>query len=107
MASTGGGTICCPSRNLPAEKVLAESKLPVALTRFLEDHPSVKTIYLHLDNDGPGRLATKAIMTVIPEEYEVKNRPPPTGKDVNDTLCHRLGFPFGAATERSLNDERV
>ena len=76
------------------KKVLAESKLPVALTRFLEDHPSVKTIYLHLDNDGPGRLATKAIMSVIPKEYEVKNRPPPTGKDVNDTLCHRLGIPI-------------
>lgn len=76
------------------KKVLAESKLPVALTRFLEDHPSVKTIYLHLDNDGPGRLATKAIMAVIPKEYEVKNRPPPTGKDVNDTLCHRLGIPI-------------
>lgn len=76
------------------KKVLAESKLPVALTRFLEDHPSIKTIYLHLDNDGPGRLATKAIMAVIPKEYEVKNRPPPTGKDVNDTLCHRLGIPI-------------
>ena len=76
------------------KKVLAESKLPAALTRFLEDYPSVKTIYLHLDNDGPGRLATKAIMAVILKEYEVKNRPPPTGKDVNDTLCHRLGIPI-------------
>ena len=76
------------------KKVLAESKLPVALTRCLKDHPSGKTIYLHLDNDGPGRLATKAIMAVIPKEYEVKNRPPPTGKDVNDTLCHRLGIPI-------------
>ena len=84
------------------KKVLAESKLPVALTRFLEDHPSVKTIYLHLDNDGPGRLATKAIMTVIPEEYEVKNRPPPTGKDVNDTLCHRLGIPIRCSNGKEL-----
>ena len=84
------------------KKVLAESKLPVALTRFLEDHPSVKTIYLHLDNDDPGRLATKAIMTVIPEEYEVKNRPPPTGKDVNDTLCHRLGIPIRCSNGKEL-----
>ena len=84
------------------KKVLAESKLPVALTRFLEDHPSVKTIYLHLDNDGPGRLATKAIMTVIPKEYEVKNRPPPTGKDVNDTLCHRLGIPIRCSNGKEL-----
>ena len=33
-------------------------------------------------------------MAVIPEGYEVKNRPPPQGKDVNDFLCHRLGIPI-------------
>lgn len=42
------------------KKQIEESKLPSALTRFLEDHPHVKTLYLHLDNDGPGRLAAKA-----------------------------------------------
>lgn len=42
------------------KKKIAESKLPVALTRFLEENPHVKTVYLHLDNDtgwqagGPG-----------------------------------------------------
>ena len=30
------------------KKKMEESKLPVALTRFLEDHPHVKTIYLPL-----------------------------------------------------------
>ena len=54
----------------------------------------MKTVYLHLDNDTAGRLAAQAIQTVIPREYEVKNRPPPRGKDVNDTLCHRLGIPI-------------
>ena len=76
------------------KKKIAESKLPVALTRFLEENPHVKTVYLHLDNDTAGRLAAQAIQTVIPREYEVKNRPPPRGKDVNDTLCHRLGIPI-------------
>lgn len=79
------------------KKKMEESKLPVALTRFLEDHPHVKTVYLHLDNDTAGRLAAKAIMTVIPKEYEVKNRPSPRGKDVNDYLCHRLGIPIRGA----------
>ena len=60
------------------KKVLAESKLPVALTRFLEDHPSVKTIYLHLDNDGPGRLATKAIMAVISRTKRSTGNIPPS-----------------------------
>ena len=41
------------------KKKIEESKLPVALTRFLEDHPHVKTVYLHLDNDTAGRLAPR------------------------------------------------
>ena len=46
------------------------------------------------NNDTAGRLAAQAIQTVIPREYEVKNLPPPRGKDVNDTLCHQLGIPI-------------
>ena len=84
------------------KKKIAESKLPVALTRFLADHPHVKTLYLHLDNDGPGRLAAKAILAAIPEGYEVKNRPPPQGKDVNDFLCHRLRIPIRSAKGKEL-----
>lgn len=76
------------------KKKMEESKLPVALTRFLDDHPHVKTVYLHLDNDTAGRLAAKAIMAVMPEGYRVENKPPPRGKDVNDFLCHRLGIPI-------------
>ena len=84
------------------KKKIEESKLPAALTRFLEDHPHVKPLYLHLDNDGPGRLAAKAILAAIPEGYEVKNRPPPQGKDVNDFLCHRLGIPIRSAKGKEL-----
>ena len=88
----------------PLQQKLAglEAKLPAALTRFLEDHSHVKTLYLHLDNDGPGRLAAKAILAAIPEGYEVKNRPPPQGKDVNDFLCHRLGIPIRSAKGKEL-----
>ena len=84
------------------KKKIEESKLPAALTRFLEDHSHVKTLYLHLDNDGPGRLAAKAILAAIPEGYEVKNRPPLQGKDVNDFLCHRLGIPIRSAKGKEL-----
>ena len=72
----------------------------MALTRFLEDHPHVKTVYLHLDNDGPGRMAAEAIQTVLPREYEVRDCPPPRGKDVNDYLCHRLGLPIRGVKEK-------
>jgi hypothetical protein len=73
------------------KKVIEESKLPAALTRYLEDYPQIQTVALHLDNDGPGRLAAEAIKTVIPRQYEVENRPPPWGKDVNDYLCPKAG----------------
>lgn len=52
-------------------------------------------------------MAAEAIQTVISKEYEVKNRPPPRGKDVNDYLCRRLGIPIRGTKERSENDERV
>ena len=68
----------------------AESKIPAALARFLEDYPHIQTIFLHLDNDIPGRLAARAIMAVLPEKYTVIDRPPPSGKDCNDYLLHRL-----------------
>ena len=33
------------------KKEIGKSKIPVALSLFLEKHPGVDTIYLHLDND--------------------------------------------------------
>ena len=83
------------------KKVIEESKLPAALTRYLEEPPHIKTVTLHLDNDRAGRLAAKAIQTVLPKDYEVKNHPPPWGKDVNDYLCHRLGIPIQKPKERT------
>ena len=71
-------------------KEIERSKVPAALTRFLKEHSDVKEIVLHLDNDRTGRLATKAIQTVVPEKYRVKDQPPTKGKDCNDMLCLRL-----------------
>lgn len=85
-------------------KKIEDSKIPAALTRVLEDYPHIKKIILHLDNDGPGRQAAKAIMTVMPKEYEVWNRPPPQGKDVNDYLCLRLGLPIRTAAKEKTNE---
>ena len=83
------------------KKQIEESKVPAALTRFLQDHPHVKKIALHLDNDYAGRLAAKAIMTVLPKEYESVNSPPPCGKDCNSFLCIRLGLAVTKTTERN------
>lgn len=63
-----------------------ESTLPAALPQLLKDHPYIDHIALHLDNDIAGRLATKAIQTILASRYTVSDEPPKHGKDVNDYL---------------------
>ena len=70
-----------------------EKVVPVALAQFLADHPSVKTVCLHLDNDEIGRSAAKGIIEGLSDRpYEVVNQPPSRGKDVNDQLLWELNF---------------
>ena len=79
---------------------MEESTLPPALTQYLTDHPDIKSIHLHLDNDLAGRLATRALMAVLPKRYAVTDEPPPSGKDYNDYLCDRLGLPRTQTKEK-------
>lgn len=67
-------------------QVKRKGVLPVALEGFLEEHPEVKTIHLHLDNDQVGQDAARGIIESLGEEYEVLDRPPRYGKDVNEAL---------------------
>ena len=69
---------------------IKSSKIPVALSEFLKKNPSVRTIYLHLDNDKAGRLSTAALTELLKSEYEIVDAPPPIGKDVNDFLLYFL-----------------
>ena len=69
-----------------------ENVVPVALSRFLEDHPTVSTIRLHLDNDEIGRGAVKGIVSGLQGKYTVLDEPPSCGKDVNDELKIRVGI---------------
>lgn len=57
-------------------KILAESKVPIAIEHYLNMHPEITKIYLCLDNDEAGRNATKALKAVISEKYEIIDRPP-------------------------------
>jgi hypothetical protein len=84
-----------PKRNIE------ESTLPPALTQYLKDHSEIKSVHLHLDNDLTGRLASEAIMTVLPKQYTVFDEPAPSGKDYNDYLCDRLKLPRTQIQERS------
>ena len=73
------------------KKEIEKSKIPVALSLFLEKHEEVDTIYLHLDNDKTGRICTKALTNLLEKKVKVVDMKVPIGKDVNDFLLHYLG----------------
>lgn len=66
--------------------VAASRGVPKNLAHFLKVHPSINVIHLHLDNDEPGRLASKSLLNKLSEEYLVLDEPPLEGKDVNEYL---------------------
>ena len=65
-----------------------DSKLPLVLNYYLNQHPNIKNIYLHLDNDSAGREATKALELLLSKKYNVYDDPSQYGKDWNDYLKH-------------------
>ena len=68
-----------------------EGVVPVALTQFLNEHPSIYQIRLHLDDDAVGRCAAKGIASGLQDKYQVYDEPPSCGKDVNDELRTHIG----------------
>ena len=83
----------------PAKKI-DESKIPLALNYYLNQNQNIKKIYLHFDNDSAGRIATMALKTVLPKQYEVIDDPPQVGKDFNDFLCAKVGINYKKRYER-------
>lgn len=67
-------------------KNVEESTPPAALTQYLQDYPQINEVALHLDNDAPGRAATRAIQMLLGQPYCVSDEPPKRGKDMNDYL---------------------
>ena len=66
-------------------------RMPPALGRFLETHPEIQKVVLHLDNDVPGRLSASAIIGILAKNglYAVSS-PPVKWNDVNDYLLHEI-----------------
>lgn len=75
----------------PKENI-RESKIPIALSGYLERSPEIKRIYVHFDRDKVGRKATEALQILLSDKYEVVDSPPEYGKDFNDFLCSKLGI---------------
>lgn len=59
-----------------------------SLGRYLDEHPTITTLYLHLDNDEAGRLATKVITENLKDKYTIIDEPAAHGKDINDELLY-------------------
>ena len=66
--------------------------VPIGLARFLNEHPEIETVHLHLDNDDTGRRASESITAGLAERCSVMDEPPTCGKDVNEQLCYRIGI---------------
>ena len=64
--------------------------IPLALRTYLERHTGTKAVYLHLDNDEVGRMATKQIIEALSSQYTVIDQPPQSGKDFNDYLKNEI-----------------
>ena len=61
--------------------------MPVALEKYLEQHPDTQKIVTHFDNDRTGVLAAEALKNLLKNKYKIVDSPPPKGKDFNDFLC--------------------
>lgn len=66
--------------------VAGSGSKPQAIDRYLTDYPQIHGLALHLDNDTAGRAASEAIFLQYADRLAVTNRPPPSGKDVNEYL---------------------
>ena len=77
---------------------------PVALTAFLERHPEIRRVTLHMDNDLGGLKNARKIRNMLRADPKYKHirvgiNPPRQGKDYNEKLQIRL-------QEMKINQER-
>ena len=66
----------------------AEIKLPVGVEEYLERFPDTDMVYIHFDNDEPGRTAGECLRAALQDRQiaSVLQYPPMGCKDVNDYL---------------------
>lgn len=63
--------------------------IPLALS-YLGQHPNIRTVCLHFDNDAIGRKAATRLAEALKDKYEVLDLPPKSGKDYNDYLQNEI-----------------
>ena len=65
-----------------------EMKLPMGMEEYLERYPDTTLVYIHFDNDHPGRTAGQRLQDALEQRgvRAVQQYPPAGCKDVNDYL---------------------
>ena len=87
---------------IPPVRDGGDVKVPCALEQWLADHPLCSEVRLHLDNDGPGRAAARAIAERVSPRFPAAIVSPATGMYVNDHLLAVLdGRSDGRFRDRS------
>ncbi len=66
---------------------------PVAIVSFLERHPEVRRVTLHMDHDLAGMVNARKIKAMLHSDQRFKHirvgvNPPRVGKDYNEKLLH-------------------
>ena len=89
------------------KKEISQSILPATIVKYLEEHPQVKKVYLHLDKDKAGRVATQVFKMKLPKEIVVIDRKVPKGKDVNDYLLSLIKPPILKTKGANSMDNKV
>lgn len=84
------------------KKKIEESKVPAALEGYMKVLPNTKRVIIHFDNDIAGRKATNVLQTILSDNLEVVDEPPPSGKDFNDFLMSKMNFTQKKENERGL-----
>ena len=87
-------------------KDIENSKVPVAVSKFLEEHAEVRGIVAHLDNDQAGRRATEAIRVALMGKVNLIDFSPKCGKDYNDMLCLQKGLKITKRQKAPRDDLR-
>ena len=71
-------------------KKIEETKIPVALEKFLNCNPNINTIRLYLDNDKAGKQTTSKIIYHLNDKYKIYDHTPYRVKDMNELLQKRV-----------------
>ena len=81
-------------------------KLPMGMEEYLDRYPETTRVYIHFDNDNPGRVAGQRLQEALEKKgIQAVQQYPPTGcKDVNDYLVgmNRLQTDRGKNLEAGL-----